>query len=181
MKDEEFLRCLSASIIHQILMRARQREYYASHKEQCKGYVDPEKAREATRQYWKRHPEKAYANAKRWRQNNPDKAKESVKRWQKSNPDKVKIIHKRKAFRKRNAEGNFTLKEWNAKLEEYNYKCAYCGCELSSDTITVDHRIPLSRGGTNYIGNLVPACKSCNSKKHTKTSEEYLMQLEGSV
>lgn len=39
--------------------------------------------------------------------------------------------------------------------------CAYCP-ELAS---TVDHVVPLLRGGTNFEGNLVPACKSCNSAK----------------
>ena len=39
--------------------------------------------------------------------------------------------------------------------------CIYCagGCE------TVDHLIPLSRGGTNYEGNLAPCCRRCNSSK----------------
>lgn len=39
--------------------------------------------------------------------------------------------------------------------------CVYCG-ELAT---TVDHVVPLVRGGTNYEGNLVPCCKSCNSSK----------------
>ena len=39
--------------------------------------------------------------------------------------------------------------------------CIYCG-ELAT---TVDHVVPLVRGGTNYEGNLAPCCKSCNSSK----------------
>ena len=165
MKDEDrFLRCLSASIIHRMIMRARQREYYSSHKEQCRGYVDPGKRDKATRKWQREHPEKVNAWAKRWRKNNPEKAS---------------LLWKRRDYRERNAGGSFTLEEWNAKLEEYNYRCAYCGCELNSDTVTTDHKIPLSRGGTNYIDNLVPACSLCNSKKHTKTAEEYLESING--
>ena len=160
--DESFLRYLSALLIHRIIKRVRQREYYASHKEQCKSYVDPEKRDKATRKWQREHPEKVNAWAKRWRNNNPEKAS---------------LLWKHREYRERNAEGSFTLEEWNAKLEEYNYRCAYCGCKLNSDTITVDHQIPLIRGGTNYIDNLVPACQSCNSKKGTKTSGEYLAIL----
>uniref|UniRef100_A0A6M3JLV8 Putative homing endonuclease n=1 Tax=viral metagenome TaxID=1070528 RepID=A0A6M3JLV8_9ZZZZ len=145
-----------------MLKRVRQREYYNSHKEQCKGYVDYEKVKKAVNNYYKNHPEKVKASAKRWRENNHDKAS---------------LLWKRRDYRERNAEGDFTLEEWNTKLEEYNYRCAYCGCELTSDTITIDHQIPLIRGGTNYIDNLVPSCQSCNSKKGTKTAEEYLAIL----
>lgn len=39
--------------------------------------------------------------------------------------------------------------------------CAYCGDAAT----TVDHVVPLSRGGTNFEGNLAPCCKRCNSSK----------------
>lgn len=49
------------------------------------------------------------------------------------------------------------------------YKCQYCG---SNKQLTVDHIIPLSKGGTNEIDNLITSCRYCNSKKHDKTPEE---------
>lgn len=39
--------------------------------------------------------------------------------------------------------------------------CAYCDALASS----VDHVVPLARGGTNYLGNLAPACRACNTAK----------------
>ena len=48
-----------------------------------------------------------------------------------------------------------------AKWKRQGKRCAYC--DRLADTI--DHAVPLVRGGTNYEGNLVPACKSCNSSK----------------
>ena len=95
----------------------------------------------------------------------------------KGNPEKVKLAQAKKDFGKRNAKGTFTAEEWKDKLEEYNYRCAYCGCELNTDTITIDHDIPIARGGTNCIKNLIPACHSCNSRKHTRTAKEYLAIL----
>lgn len=42
-------------------------------------------------------------------------------------------------------------------------RACFYGCGRVANTI--DHVIPLARGGTNYEGNLVPCCKSCNSSK----------------
>ena len=72
----------------------------------------------------------------------------------------------------RNALGAFTVAEWQSKLEEHNNQCTYCGEDLG-DKATVDHDIPVSRGGTNYIDNVVPACMTCNLTKYTRTGEEY--------
>lgn len=49
----------------------------------------------------------------------------------------------------------------NHKWQKQGRTCAYC----TKPATTVDHVVPLVRGGTNYEGNLVPCCKSCNSSK----------------
>ena len=54
--------------------------------------------------------------------------------------------------------------------KKYKARCYYCG---SPDNMTIDHVHPLSRGGSNNIENLVPACRSCNSRKQNKTVEEW--------
>lgn len=51
--------------------------------------------------------------------------------------------------------------------------CAYCGVAFGALTPTVDHCVPLSRGGTNDLDNLVWACLPCNLRKGTKTAEEF--------
>lgn len=47
--------------------------------------------------------------------------------------------------------------------------CVYC----SATPTSVDHVVPLSRGGTHWEGNLVPACKRCNSSKGTRLLTEW--------
>ena len=47
----------------------------------------------------------------------------------------------------------------------YNSPCIYCGGKKQT---TIDHIIPLSRGGSHSVGNIVPACISCNSSKNAK-------------
>jgi 5-methylcytosine-specific restriction enzyme A len=45
--------------------------------------------------------------------------------------------------------------------------CHYCGKKFPVDELTMDHLIPLVRGGKSIKANLVPACKTCNNnKKH---------------
>jgi 5-methylcytosine-specific restriction endonuclease McrA len=48
--------------------------------------------------------------------------------------------------------------------------CAYCGNTATS----IDHIIPVSRGGRSKRGNLLPCCDSCNSKKHTSTLDDFV-------
>lgn len=51
--------------------------------------------------------------------------------------------------------------------------CFYCNSRLQENEKTVDHKLPVSRGGTNDMNNLVICCKSCNSKKNNQTEDEY--------
>ena len=48
-----------------------------------------------------------------------------------------------------------------AKWKRQGKRCAYC----PNPADTIDHVVPLVRGGTNHEGNLVPACRACNSSK----------------
>lgn len=50
--------------------------------------------------------------------------------------------------------------------------CAYCGGRFSPRELTMDHLIPIVRGGKSVHGNIVPACKECNNKK------KYLLPIE---
>ena len=50
-------------------------------------------------------------------------------------------------------------------------RCSYCGA--TGVRMTVDHVVPLSRGGGNEPANLVAACRPCNSSKGSKTLEEW--------
>lgn len=51
-------------------------------------------------------------------------------------------------------------------------RCHWCGGTFRPDELTMDHVIPLSRGGKASRNNLVPACKQCNSNK------KYLLPIE---
>jgi 5-methylcytosine-specific restriction enzyme A len=43
--------------------------------------------------------------------------------------------------------------------------CYYCRRQVGHTALTMDHIVPLGRGGTSIRGNVVPACKDCNNRK----------------
>lgn len=88
--------------------------------------------------------------------------------WRRENP------HRRRDQRDRRAElmlSNpgfvpFGDAEWQVMLRIYGHRCAYCG--LRADVLEKDHIVPLTRGGRHAIGNIAPACKSCNISKYDR-------------
>ncbi len=67
---------------------------------------------------------------------------------------------------KKNAEGSHTFLDWELLKAQNDFKCGGCGIVK---LLTQDHIIPLSKGGTDYIWNIQPLCRSCNSKKHIQS------------
>lgn len=53
--------------------------------------------------------------------------------------------------------------------------CHYCNEKFDAEFITMDHVVPLSRGGKSTKGNIVPACKDCNTKKKHATPVEMIL------
>lgn len=99
-----------------------------------------------------------------------DKKRKQNSAWSKANRDKINPRHRKDAIirnkRSRNAPGNFTKEEFDDLCESVGGICLCCG---KKSKLTVDHVVPLSRGGSNDISNIQPLCASCNSKKRTKT------------
>ena len=151
---------------------------------------DPEFAQKS-REYRKEH-------IKRWKAKNPDKAKEMERKQhdriannpelrakytkyererrqkrQKSDPafhEHLMDLAKRGSHKRRariaQTGGSYTRSEWRKLCEFYDHRCLCCGMKFQR--LTVDHVLPLSKGGTNNIENIQPLCRSCNSQKHDK-------------
>jgi 5-methylcytosine-specific restriction endonuclease McrA len=69
--------------------------------------------------------------------------------------------HARRA-RERSAGGVVTIASWTSILQRWGGSCARCG---ASGDLTMDHIIPLARGGSNDPSNIQPMCHWCNSTK----------------
>ncbi len=62
---------------------------------------------------------------------------------------------------------------WKQKLALGD--CYYCSQKFASDELTMDHRIPVSRGGKSTKGNVVVACKKCNNDKKNHTVADMIL------
>lgn len=51
-------------------------------------------------------------------------------------------------------------------------ECYYCGKKFKPSELTMDHIVPIVRGGKSTKGNIVPCCKECNNKK------KYMLPME---
>ncbi|KDP39717.1 hypothetical protein JCGZ_02737 [Jatropha curcas] len=86
-------------------------------------------------------------------------------------PAVLRIPHLLQVVKRRRIRQNLSRKNI---LFRDNYTCQYCS---SRENLTIDHVLPIARGGEWTWENLVAACAKCNSKKGQKTIEEANMKL----
>lgn len=72
---------------------------------------------------------------------------------------------------------SFALATHRNILIREGYRCAYCGCPISINSVTKDHVVPTSRGGKDDLLNVVASCYPCNSRKADRTPQEASMRL----
>lgn len=85
----------------------------------------------------------------------------------------IQYRHKRRSSIKKEIPIEFLEKLFNNQ----DKKCFYCEKDISNSK-TLEHLTPVSRGGDNDVYNLVYSCKSCNSKKRQQTLEEYTLKTK---
>ncbi len=54
--------------------------------------------------------------------------------------------------------------------------CHYCGLSFSPEELTMDHIVPVARGGRSVKGNVVPCCKACNNRKKYMTPVDMILK-----
>lgn len=106
--------------------------------------------------------------------------KEYQKEYYENNKDKInkkkKINkHKRRALKQNNG-GSYTINQWNESLKYFNNKCAYSGKTM--EQVSVEHIIPITKGGTSYIWNIIPCELSLNISKNNKDLLEWYKEQE---
>jgi 5-methylcytosine-specific restriction endonuclease McrA len=152
-------------------------------------YAQYEKARanlphrvEARRKYYEEHKEEISEYKKRWAAENEESVSASKrkhyelnrdeiitrsKEWAESNPEKVrqaKANNSRKRRAARHASpGSFTAEEFEALCDAHGNRCLACG--NTEAVLEADHVVPLTKGGSDDIGNIQPLCGTCNRKK----------------
>lgn len=161
-------------------------------------WADPEKAKQSSRNYAQSHKDqRRERDAKRateiaqykreWRKNNPDKVKKHKsesqkrnrpsanirsKRYRDTHPEQGRVLVMKRIARKRNAEGSFTKSDIDTLHKTQKGLCWWCGKELNGK-YHIDHRVALSRGGSNWPSNLCLTCEHCNLSKNNKLPHEW--------
>lgn len=105
-----------------------------------------------------------------------DPIKERIRRRKSRNahPEAARTRCRRKAARRRKAIGYHTAEDIKKLLIKQDGKCVGIRCTKKlSDRYHVDHKKPLSRGGSNYPRNLQLLCEFCNCSKGAKTMKEW--------
>lgn len=136
--------------------------YSAEHKEESKA---------RNRKSYLNNKETVLKRSTEWHKNNPDKAKESYKKWRNSDKGKATLEsewHKRRALGEISKETVFEV------ILESKGVCPYCGENIANNG-SLDHIIPVSKGGTNERSNLKWCCIKCNMSKGSKDLDEWLL------
>lgn len=158
--------------------RAYKKTYDEAHKEEITAYRETNQERISAQHkaYYQANREQILARVKSYYEQNREKAIAYQLAYCRANPDKVADRAKLREDRMAENGGSHTQEELQAKFAEFGNVCVYCG---TSERVGIDHMIPVARGGTDGIENIVPACKSCNSKKYTRTAEEFFEYIGG--
>ena len=112
--------------------------------------------------------ERARESSDKYRVRNWDKKLAYQRKWRKDNPDKRRFHELSRERRLHNTPDhllptNAQLAEWK---ELYGQRCCYCE---STENLTLEHIVPISKGGFHTLENILWACQSCNSSKKDET------------
>lgn len=145
---------------------SKAKDGYASRCKTCKSkyarkVYDSEKEKKRTDPFL----EKRYAQKKFYYQKNRVKLSEQKKDYRKTDNYKIlkRYSNEKRRTKKMLLESSFTKKQWSECVKHFNNTCCYCGDEVN--ILSMDHFIPLSKGGEWTVNNIVPSCMSCNSSK----------------
>jgi 5-methylcytosine-specific restriction endonuclease McrA len=88
--------------------------------------------------------------------------------WIEIEKDQKAVLHEKEKAKK-------LKKSWWWKNRISTGICHYCNEKFTPNDLTMDHVVPLSRGGKSTKNNAVPSCKPCNSKKKYYTPVEMIL------
>lgn len=154
------------------------KQYDKTHKAKVKEYK--EKNKDKIKEYQKEYQKEYYID-------NKDKIKKQIKEYKEKNRDKIRQREReyrlsekgkqiafnsqsKRRFKEENQGNGITEEQWLEMMKFFNWKCAYSGEYIggNSKERTIDHIIPLNKGGEHEVWNCVPMLRSLNCRKQDK-------------
>lgn len=93
--------------------------------------------------------------------------------------DVAYAIKARYKARKAQLPATLTPQDWQDIKDGFDHRCVYCNRQMHR--LTQEHIVPVTKGGGYTPDNIVPACGSCNSRKHTQDAFEFLLSRSHAV
>lgn len=150
------------------------------HQERAKKYhkENYDECREREKKWFKKNADYVKEYWRQYDQEKPEVKKEISRLWRQNNPERIKEYN---LFRYQHKNHKVTTKEWEACKKYFNHDCAYCGLHIEDHYIVFAgvtklgdfHKEHVNHNGDNDLSNCVPACKSCNTSKHTDTLDKW--------
>ncbi len=143
--------------------RAQQREKESHRKPHRKAYH---------KEWYKKNRDAKLAQNKEWSEAHKPQHRAMIAEWFLRHPEHSReYSQQRIAYIQESTISDLTSEQWEEIKQAYGNRCVYCpddcqACKKKTHRLSKDHITPLSKGGSHTAPNIVPACKSCNSKKH---------------
>jgi len=128
-------------------------------------------------EYKKRNKDRVDKWRADWFAANPGKRRQYAQSWFDRNPGKKRVYRIARRSREVGAQGRFHPEDIFRLMSEQKGRCVYCGKDIEDD-YHIDHKDPLSRGGSNWPGNLQLLCPTCNLRKSASTHEEFQIKFD---
>lgn len=137
----------------------------AKEKDREKRRKNPESMHKSNKRRYDANPEGMRARSRAFRLAHPEQTKAAQHTYRKAHPEKHRADEKRRRATHANAPVNdLTHAQWLEIQAAQDHRCYYCG-KRCRGKLTQDHILPLSKGGSHTLHNVIGACRSCNSRK----------------
>lgn len=153
-------RALNAPRIHE-----RNAEYRTANRERLN---------QTRKEYRAEHLEHELTRSREYKRAHPQRAPQGYrKKWASEHPQRARlhrmVSDANRHAREAGAPGRLRIRD----VEYLPRECVYCG---KDSELTIDHAMPMSRGGRNDWSNITIACGDCNRRKFDRTPSEFLAE-----
>ena len=134
---------------------------------------NPERLAEDNRNYYLANRERILVRSKEYHARDPERWREKAREWRQANPDWKRELDRATQMRRRARKAAVTVEYVDPLhvFERDGWICQICGCDTrdkrnpAPDSPTIDHIVPISRGGPHSYANTQCLCRRCNRLK----------------